>query len=634
MCGIVGFWAAPGALDAEGARQTVGRMADELRHRGPDDAGAWCDPELGVALGHRRLSIVDLSPTGRQPMVSPSGRFVLCFNGEIYNHRAIRARLDVALRGTSDTEVLLADIEARGLEGALRDAVGMFAFALLDRRERTLTLVRDRMGEKPLYYGRLGGALVFGSELDALRAYPGAAPRVDRDAVADLLTVGYVPSPRSIYEGVHKLAPGHLVRFAGPDVVADAAARPTAYWSLHAVARAGLASPFAGDERTASEALEARLREAIRDQMVADVPVGAFLSGGIDSSALVALMQSEASAPIRTFTVGFDDPRFDESSHARRVADHLGTEHTEMRVGAEDAVALVPRIPEIFDEPMADYSQIPTFLVAKLTREHVKVSVSADGGDELFAGYHTYRWIQRLRAATRWLPGLARPVAARASRVAGWALDRAGRHALAGRAGRAAPLLEAATTEQTFRALTRHWSPPPLADRARPGRDPRVSPPPGLSELAAMRTLDATSYLPDDVLVKVDRTTMAVSLEARAPLLDHRVVELAWSFPDRCLYRDGKGKWPLRHLLYRHVPRAIVDRPKMGFSPPMATWLRGPLRDWAEGLLGADRLRREGLFDAGAVRAAWEAHLSGRRDNKFLLWDVLSVQAWREARHP
>lgn len=633
MCGIVGFWAGPGAYDGQGAGQTVGRMADELRHRGPDDAGVWSDPELGVALGHRRLSIVDLSPTGHQPMVSASGRFVLCFNGEIYNHRAIRARLDVPLRGTSDTEVLLADIEARGLEAALEDAVGMFAFALVDRRERSLTLVRDRMGEKPLYYGRLGGALVFGSELDALRAYPGAAPRIDREAVADLLTVGYVPSPRSIYEGVHKLAPGHLVRFAAPDA---ATARPTAYWSLHAVARAGLASPFAGDEHAASEALEARLREAIREQMVADVPVGAFLSGGIDSSALVALMQSEASRPIRTFTVGFDDPRFDESSHARRVADHLGTEHTEMRVGAEDAVALVPRIPEIFDEPMADYSQIPTFLVAKLTREHVKVSVSADGGDELFAGYHTYRWIQRLRAATRWLPGLARPAASRASMVAGWALDRVGRHALAGRAGRAAPLLEAATTEQTFRALTRHWSPPPLADAslARAGCDPRVSPPPGLSELAAMRTLDATSYLPDDVLVKVDRTTMAVSLEARAPLLDHRVVELAWSLPDRCLYRDGKGKWPLRHLLYRHVPRAIVDRPKMGFSPPMATWLRGPLRDWAEGLLGADRLRREGLFDAGAVRATWEAHLSGRRDNKFLLWDVLSVQAWREARHP
>ncbi|MGE0791774.1 MAG: asparagine synthase (glutamine-hydrolyzing) [Sandaracinaceae bacterium] len=627
MCGIAGFWAAPGVHDEAAATAVVTRMADEVRHRGPDDSSTWSDPATGIALGHRRLAIVDLSPTGRQPMTSASGRYVICFNGEIYNHRAIRERLDVELRGTSDTEVFLADIEARGLEAALAGAVGMFAFALVDRRERTLTLVRDRMGEKPLYYGRLGGALLFGSELDAIRAYPGVSPSVDRDALGDLLTVGYIPPPRSIYAGIGKLPAGQLVRFASH----DSESRPQTYWSLAAVAASGSRQRFAGDSRQASEALEQQLRVAIRDQMVADVPVGAFLSGGIDSSALVALMQDESSRAIRTFTVGFDDARHDESSHARRVAAHLGTEHTEMRVGSREAMELVPRLAEIFDEPMADYSQVPTYLVAKLTREHVTVSVSADGGDELFGGYNTYRWVQRLRSLTARLPGPALSHTARVARLTSGPLDLLGRHHIAARAGRVAPLLEARSTEATFRALTRHWSPIPLIGGTAHD-DPRASPPSGLSDLALMRTLDASSYLPDDVLVKVDRATMAVSLEARAPLLDHRVVELAWTMPDRCLYQRGRGKLPLRDLLYRHVPREIVDRPKMGFSPPMATWLRGPLRPWAEGLLDEARLRREGFLDPRAVRSAWEEHLAGRRDHKFLLWDVLSFQAWLEAR--
>lgn len=627
MCGIVGFWAPPGAyVEAEACRMAT-RMAAKVAHRGPDDMGTWCDPELGIALGHRRLSIVDLTPTGRQPMVSRSGRYIICFNGEVYNHRSIRAALDVELRGTSDTEVFLASIEARGLAAALAAAVGMFAFALVDQRERTLTLVRDRMGEKPLYYGRVGDALAFASELDALQELSETKLGIDRDAVADLLTVGYVPAPRSIYEGIHKLLPGELVRYTAP----DQEPRASAYWSLHEVAAGGGSNGFAGDLREATDSLDELLRDAVRDQSVADVPVGAFLSGGVDSSALVALMQSEATRPIRTFTIGFDDPRFDESAHARQVAAHLGTDHTEMRVGPSDAVALVPRLPEIFDEPMADYSQIPTFLVAKLTRDHVKVSVSADGGDELFGGYNTYRWVRRLWSLQGRLPGVVTRGSAHAAGAGARVLDRLGEHGWAGRLDRLRPMLRARTPLGAFRALTRHWTPTPLLDR-REHSDPREPPPHQLSALTQMRTMDATSYLPGDVLVKVDRTTMAVGLEARAPLLDHRVVELAWSLPDHCLVSGGVGKLPLRQLLYRHVPRALVDRPKMGFSPPMATWLRGPLRSWAEELLGVRRLRAEGLFDVQAVRRVWDEHLRGWRDHKFLLWDVLSVQAWRQHR--
>lgn len=628
MCGITGFWGHAGAFSPEAAAGVVRRMADQLAHRGPDDAGTWVDPASGIALGHRRLSIVDLSPTGHQPMVSASGRLVIAFNGEIYNHRALRCELDGAsFRGTSDTEVLLVAIERWGLDEALRRAVGMFAFALVDVAARSLTLVRDRMGEKPLYYGRLGGALVFGSELDALRAYPGASPTVSRAALAQLLTVGYVPAPRSIYEDVAKLEPGHLIRY----LAADDAPRAQPYWTLADAARRGLAAPFQGDSRAAAVALEGRLRATLREQMQADVPVGAFLSGGIDSSALVALVQREATRAVRTFTIGFDDPRFDEADHARAVSRHLGTDHTEMRVGASDALELVPRVPEIFDEPVADYSQLPTFLVAKLTREHVKVSVSADGGDELFGGYHTYRWIGRLsRMRSRVPPSVLRQVARLAPSAVRW-LDGLGRHAAAGRAEKAIPLLGADSAETAFRRLTRHWPSPPVVGAPEGSdADPRPHPPPGLSALGAMRAIDATTYLPGDVLAKVDRTTMTVGLEARAPLLDHRIVEFAWSLPDSCLVADGKGKWPLRHILYRCVPRELVDRPKMGFSPPMGPWLRGALRPWADALLSASRLRREGYLDPDQVGVVWREHVEGRRDHKYLLWDVLSFQAWLE----
>jgi asparagine synthase (glutamine-hydrolysing) len=647
-------------------------MAATLWHRGPDDGGEWVDAVAGIALGHRRLSILDLSPAGHQPMLSANGRFVLVFNGEIYNHLELRRALEVShppltpsregpsgreagarWRGRSDTETLLAAFERWGLDGTLRRTAGMFAIALWDRAERRLHLARDRLGEKPLYYGWCGGAFVFGSELKALRAYPDFDRPVDRSALAAYLRFLYVPEPWSIYQGVYKLEPGCCLTLAP-----EAAGRPPSqaprapaeapglsvrrWWSLREVAEAGQADPLA-DEGEATEALERQLRASIRLQSIADVPLGAFLSGGVDSSTIVALMQSEAMSPVRTFTIGFEEGAHDEAVHARAVARHLGTDHTELTANAREALDVIPLLPAIYDEPFADSSQIPTFLVCQQARAYVTVALSGDAGDELFGGYNRYFWGRRIWRKLGWLPRPARQAMARLilSQPTGrW-------DALAGALGlgvslagdKAHKLAEGlsgvASLDDLYLSLVSEWREPEriaLGAREAPTLLARREDWPTLREAEhRMMFLDAMNYLPGDILCKVDRAAMAVSLETRVPFLDHRVVELAWRMPLGMKIHDGVGKWPLRRILYRYVPRELIERPKQGFGIPLAEWLRGPLRDWAETLLDERRLRDEGFFDPAPIRRRWQEHREGRRNWQFALWGVLMFQAWKEA---
>jgi asparagine synthase (glutamine-hydrolysing) len=650
MCGIAGFWGLPGEEAALHAR--AARMAATLVHRGPDDDGSFADAGAGVGFGFRRLAILDLSPAGHQPMRSASGRYTVVFNGEIYDFAALRTELEARgqrFRGHSDTEVLLAAVEEWGLRAALGRLAGMFAFALWDARERTLSLVRDRVGIKPLYHGWTpDGTFLFASELKALRAHPAFVPEVDRGALALLLRLMHVPAPHTIYRGVRQLRPGHLLTLRSPR---EADAALTCWWSAREVAERGQAEPFAGSEAEAVEALEARLREAVRAHRVADVPIGAFLSGGIDSSSVVALMQAQSSRPVRTFSIGFREPGYDEAGWARGVARQLGTEHTELYVTPDEARAVIPKLPEIHDEPFADASAIPTWLVSQLARRDVTVSLSGDGGDELFGGYDRYVLAHPLWQRLRWLPGgLRRGLAAaiRAlppdwwSAALGPALRLAGQGGRAPRAGqrlhRGAALLGERTPEGLYRRLVSHWQEPSevvLGLDAEPRTalsDPSAWP----SERALpdfrqrMMLVDLGSYLPDDVLTKVDRASMAVGLEARVPLLDHRLVELAWRMPLRFTFGPGGGKRLLRQVLERHVPRPLIDRPKMGFGVPIDAWLRGPLREWAEALLEEGRLRREGFLRPAPVRRMWAEHLSERRDWQYPLWDVLTFQAWAE----
>ena len=643
MCGIVGFLD-PGCRDP---RVVCEKMLPALFHRGPDDSGVWVDASLGVALGHRRLSIVDLSPAGHQPMSSASGRYVIVFNGEIYNHVAIRRDLEAATgqaewRGHSDTETLLASIEHWGLQAALRAAVGMFALAVWDRERSRLTLARDRIGEKPLYFGRQGSALLFGSELKPLKLHPMFRGEVERGALALFLRHNYVPDPFCIYVGIEKLQPGGWVEF-GAD--GRETARGT-YWNALEVVERGRAQPFRGSDTDAIAQLERILGDAVGSQMVADVPLGAFLSGGIDSSTIVALMQERASRPVRTFTIGFTDPAFDESPSARAVARHLGTEHTELKVTPEDAMRVIPRLPFVYDEPFSDSSQIPTFLVSQLARRHVAVSLSGDAGDELFGGYNRYFWANRVWQNVRRIPGSVRHFTGRLIRARSpeaWdstfgtvnqVLPSRLRTSRSGnKLHRLADLLAADSPEGIYRSLVAHWEQP--ATILQSGREP-------MSRLEALMSIDGPgefvermmywdllTYLPGDVLPKVDRAAMAVSLETRVPMLDHRVVEFAWSLPLHFRIRDGVGKWLLRQVLYRRVPREIMDRPKMGFGVPINAWLRGPLRDWADDLLSEHFLRSDGYLVPGIIRDRWDEHLKGERDWAYWLWDVLMFQAWR-----
>jgi len=646
MCGIAGFWSAHPADDAPAV---VTDMASRIRHRGPDDEGYWVDRDADVALAHRRLSIVDLSPLGRQPMASASGRFVIAFNGEVYNHRELRreltndASLRTEFRGHSDTEVMLAAIEGWGLRRAVNRFVGMFAFALWDRQQRELHLVRDRIGVKPLYYGWAGTTFVFGSELKALAAHPDFDPAIDRAAVALLLRYAYIPAPHSIYTRVQKLMPGTMLRMRSPH---PASVSTFTYWSASQMAANGLADPFTGSADEAVAEVERLLQDAVALRMIADVPLGAFLSGGIDSSTVTAIMQAQSGRPVRTFTIGSLDRDCDEAPPARAVARHLGTDHTELYVSPRDAMDVIPRMPFVYDEPFADSSQVPTYLLSRLTREHVTVALSGDGGDELFAGYNRHVWGPRIwntlarmppgirAAAGRQLAAVSRDTYTSAFQAVGRFLpERWQVRSPADKAHKVARALSASNAEQLYLLLASRCDDPSalVIDAVEPPARAWASA--GFPDLTTkMLYLDLVTYLPDDIMTKVDRATMACALEGREPLLDHRLVEFAWRLPLSMKIRDGQSKWPLRQILYRHVPKPLVDRAKSGFGLPIADWLRGPLRPWAEDLLGVHRLAADGFFNADVIRTQWQAHLSGRRNVLDALWAVLMFQAWLDAR--
>ncbi|WP_140632990.1 asparagine synthase (glutamine-hydrolyzing) [Methylibium rhizosphaerae] len=652
MCGFAGFLV-PTGFGADVARATAARMGDVIRHRGPDDGGIWLDAAAGIALSHRRLAIVDLSPAGHQPMSSASGRHVIAFNGEIYNHLEMRARLEAeglacAWRGHSDTETLLAAIDAWGLQAALTAAVGMFALALWDRQLRTLHLARDRAGEKPLYFGWQGEgharALLFGSELKALRAHPAFAAAVDRDALVQFMRHGYVPAPRSIHRGISKVMPGMVVTIDASGAVT----RNEAFWSATQAMLDGTANSLVLPEQEAVNELERVLRSAVAGQMVADVPLGAFLSGGIDSSTVVALMQAQSSRPVRTFSIGFHEEGFNEAEHAKAVAAHLGTDHTELYVTAQQAMDVVPLLPSMYDEPFGDSSQIPTRLVSHLAKQHVTVALSGDAGDELFGGYSRYAITQRLWGKLSRIPlPLRRAIASALRSLPETAWNRLAAFGPGGLRGsngyarlgekihKGARAMCSPALDALYLELVSQWSDP--ASLVRGGTEPATvltQADPALASLAGvprMMALDLLTYLPDDILAKVDRAAMSVSLETRVPMLDHRVIEFAWRLPMEHKIRDGVSKWALRQVLYRHVPRALLERPKMGFGVPIDHWLRGPLRDWAEALLDPRQLEAGGLLDPAPVRRAWAEHLQGVANRQHQLWNVLMFQAWKQS---
>ena len=645
MCGIAGIFDTSRSAGRDELTRLAEKMGAALRHRGPDDAGIWLDETRGIALAHRRLSIVDLSPAGHQPMLSQNGRYVIAFNGEIYNFRALRQELEreiggIAWRGASDTEALLESLAHWGVTAALRRCSGMFAFALWDRQERTLTLARDRMGEKPLYYGFVGHALLFASELKALRAHPACPSAISRAALALYLHQSCIPAPHSIYDGIFKLPPGCFVQICDEQPLA-----PVCYWNYAEIAERGAAQPFSGSDADAETRLRELMRASVAEQMVADVPLGAFLSGGIDSSAIVALMQANSPRPIHTFSIGFEDAAYNEAPYAKAVAARLGTAHTEFYVTERDALDVIPLLPTMYDEPFADSSQIPTYLLSGLTRRHVTVSLSGDGGDELFGGYSRYAssvtlwnraqkipfWPRRAVCAAllRLPPPLFKGVSVGLARFLRRHGDAA--YSVTDKLYKTAVVTQERTFPALYFAARTHW--PDALRLLRDSAGLVEVPPPcaAPSFLRQMMFFDTQNYLPDDILVKVDRAAMSVSLETRIPLLDFRIVEFAATLPDALLRRDGQGKWLLRRVLARYVPDQLIDRPKMGFGVPLGAWLRGALRDWAEALLDASRLRREGIFRPEPIRRRWEEHLSGERVWHYELWDILMFQAWLEA---
>jgi len=642
MCGIAGFLQ-PSGLDGD-AKAALDAMLRQIVHRGPDDSGTWLDSAAGVALGHQRLAIIDLSPAGHQPMASADGRYVIVYNGEIYNFRALREELDRAghapeWRGHSDTEVLLAAIVAWGVAGALQRASGMFAFALWDREHRRLMLARDRMGEKPLYYGWQGEGterrFLFASDLAAINAHPGFVGEIDPGAIGLVLRQLYVPDPYSVYRGIAKVMPGTVVT-----VGLDGSTASETYWSLTRVAADARANPFSGSPDEAVSALERIFGNAVERQLVSDVAVGAFLSGGIDSSSVVALMQRASSRPVKTFTIGFEDAAFDEAGPARAVAAHLGTDHHELIVSPRDAMDVIPQLPSMFSEPFADSSQIPTHLVSKLARAQVTVSLSGDGGDELFGGYNRHVYAHR---HWRRIASIPRPLRrgfgyllqsvppARWDQLLGPVL-RSHANNVGYKVQRTADVIASRSVEDLYHQLI---AMNPDADKLMPDWRPLdpfaardIDPVAQWPAAERMMALDAIQYLPGDILVKVDRAAMAVSLEGRVPLLDPEVVGFAWSLPLDYKIRNGVSKWVLRQMLYRHVPQSLIDRPKAGFGIPIGAWLRGPLRDWAESLLAPATLTQSGLFDTGAVQQLWHQHQRGTRNNEHRLWPLLMVLAW------
>jgi asparagine synthase (glutamine-hydrolysing) len=646
MCGITGFLDTSRSKSTEQLTLIARRMSTSLRHRGPEDEGVWVDPNTGIAFGHRRLSIIDLSPMGHQPMHSASGRYVMTYNGEIYNFKALRQELEQlgeTFRGHSDTEIMLAGIARWGVEAALKKFNGMFAFGLWDREEQTLYLSRDRAGEKPLYYGWAGKTLLFGSELKALQQHPDFRGDIDRGAVAVYLRHNYIPAPHSIYKGIYKLPAGTFLTIRG--FGSDASPKP--YWSAKVAAEDGIANPFRGTEEEAVNQLDALLNDAVTMRMEADVPLGAFLSGGIDSSLIVAIMQANSKRPVKTFTIGFDNREFNEAESAKLVAQHIGTEHTELYVTPEEAMAVIPRLPTLYDEPFADSSQIPTFLVSQLARRNVTVSLSGDAGDELFGGYTTYQWGRSVHQNIGWMPkplkaGLAKTIKplskldwnalldGRQSVVPGSLRSKDINKVLSKLTG----ILKVNEREALYWILLSYWMEPssvvlganePLTSLTDNTKWAKID-----DIMHVMMYLDTIMYLPDDILVKVDRASMGVSLESRVPLLDHRIIEFAWKLPIEMKVKGAVGKVPLRNLLYRYVPKQLVDRPKKGFGVPIHEWLRGPMRPWAEDLLDESRLKNEGYFAEKPIRQKWNEHVSGRRNWQAQLWAVLMFQAWLE----
>ena len=661
MCGIVGIF---GHTHDCGLMRVAEDMTASLVHRGPDDGGVWVDDEAKIAFGHRRLSVLDLTKEGHQPMLSKDGRYVMAFNGEVYNHQILRKRLEgegpVSWRGHSDTEVMLETISRWGIEQALPEFVGMFAIALFDRRERSLHLIRDRMGEKPLYYGWCSGAFVFGSELKALRKYPGFVGEIDRDALALYLRHMAVPDPFTIYQRIYKLQPGCMMSLGldsavnYPSGVTPHAPlsinglRLSRWWALHEIVESGQRS-LVDDEAGAIELLESRLRDSISLQSLADVPLGAFLSGGIDSSLITALMQSESNSPINTFTIGFQEKKYNEAEHASAVARHLGTKHVELYVTAKDALDVIQRLPHLYDEPFADSSQIPTFLLCSQAKKHLTVALTGDAGDELFGGYNRYFWVRKIWSKVSWLPNGTRRLFAQAIfalparywdavySLISHLLPSSSHLSFVGQKlhNLAERLVNIRNEDELFFSLVSEWKTP---DKVVLGASEpvtlltRANEWPTLQNVEhRMMYLDAMTYLPNDILVKVDRAAMGTSLETRAPFLDHRVVELAWQLPLSMKLRNNQGKWALRQILYKYVPRELIKRPKQGFGVPLGEWLRGPLREWAEELISEERLRQEGYFNPDPIRSKWLEHLSGLRNWEHSLWTVLMFQAWQDS---
>lgn len=640
MCGIAGFWQQP--LLAEHPPEILRRMAAALAHRGPDDSGVFLDVRAGLGLAFSRLAIVDLSAEGHQPMQSASGRYLIVFNGEIYNYQSIRAELSPHLwRGHSDTEVILEAIERWGIDLALRKFAGMFAFALWDRGENELFLCRDRLGIKPLYYGKVGSTFVFASELKAIAQIPSFDPEIDRDALALYMRHSYVPAPHCIYHGLHKLEPGCILRISSADKIP----RIHRFWSTREVAIEGSRAATRWSETEAIQQLEEKLSQAVGLRMIADVPIGAFLSGGIDSSMVVALMQAQSSRPVKTFTVGSCEGQYDESAAAAKVAKHLGTDHTALLVTSKEALDVVPLLAKIYDEPFADSSQIPTYLVSKLARQSVTVCLSGDGGDELFGGYIRHVFAHRAWNMLERIPAPLRPAVASAIHATSrWTDDSAIQFlqpfipqrfrvsAVSDKAQKLAELLNSPNPNDLYHRLLSQWKNP--TELVRGSNEPRTLPDSiamtagSLDFQETMMLTDLLHYLPDDILTKVDRASMAVGLEARVPLLDHSVVEFAWQLPLAFKIHEGTGKWILRELLAKFVPRGLMDRPKMGFAIPLDRWLRGPLRDWAEDLLSPSRLSGQDLLNGDLVRQKWQQHQLGVHNWSDALWSVLVFQDW------
>ncbi|NER23861.1 MAG: asparagine synthase (glutamine-hydrolyzing) [Symploca sp. SIO1C2] len=647
MCGITGFWQNYGQAD-DTIKEIIYQMSSSLNHRGPDSQGMWTASEFGLALGHRRLAIVDLSSEGHQPMHSINSRYVIVFNGEIYNFKNLRQQLvsfGYSFRSHSDTEVMLAAFCQWGVETALQRFVGMFAFALWDRQEQVLHLGRDRLGEKPLYYGWMGNTFLFGSELKALKAHPHWQGEIDRNILTLLLRYNYIPAPYSIYQNIYKLPPGTLLTLATAN--SHPRPEPKPYWSMQSTVEWGQANPFLGDEKEAITQLDHLLRDTIGQQMIADVPLGAFLSGGVDSSTVVALMQAQSSQPVKTFTIGFHEAAYNEAHDAKAVAQHLGTDHTEFYVTPEEAVSVIPKLPTLYDEPFSDSSQIPTFLVAQLTQRHVTVSLSGDGGDELFGGYNRYFWANQIWQQLGWLPKTVRRAIANTitirspeawnktfDQISPFLPKRIQQRLPGDKLHKLATVLAVASPEALYKNLVSHWQDPASIVIGASEPQTNLTDTTCWAELANfsqwMMYLDTITYLPGDILTKVDRAAMGVSLETRVPFLDHRVVEFANTLPLDLKIRQGQGKWLLRQVLYQYVPPSLIERPKMGFGIPLDRWLRYELRDWAEDLLNEERLHREAFFNPQPIRQKWQEHLSGTRNWQYHLWDILMFQTWLE----